>query len=111
MKYRIRYAETAKQDLTDITFAIYERSKDVDTALNFSTKLKASVRHLDEFYMSGEPIRDRNLIEYNYRYVLCGDYLSIYSVNDELKTVWIEAVLNGKSDYIKKLINRAHNQT
>lgn len=106
MIYKIQYTETAKQDLADIVLDIYAVSKDVDTAIRFVEELKASASRLDTFPFSAKPLDDTKLIHLNLRHVIAHDYLLFYKFDADANTIYIESILNGKTDYIKVLIDR-----
>ena len=106
MGYKIKFTFTAEQDLREIGFYVLDESKNLDTALNHAAKLRSSVKNLDKFPESGSNPRDRFLVNLGYKFIPEGDYLTFYKIDKNAKIIYIAAVLNGKTDYVKILKKR-----
>lgn len=104
MSYKIEFTQTAKEDLRDIALYIAEESKEISIALRFVEKLQNSVEQLKSFPLSGACPKDRVLCSFGYRFLVHKDYLTFYTVDEEKKTVYIEAVFNSKKDYTRVLL-------
>ncbi len=105
MSYEIEVTATAKQNYTDIAFYLYEESKSVDIAVKFIRELQADVERLREFPKSGALPKDRILLATDYRYLVHGNYLTFYTIDEKSKKIYISAVFNAKEDY-KRVLSR-----
>ncbi len=104
MRYEIKFTQTAKGDLRDIALYIAEESKEISIALRFVEELQNSVEQLKKFPLSGACPKDRVLCSFGYRFLVHKDYLTFYTVDENKKIVYIEAVLNSKKDYTRMLL-------
>lgn len=103
MKYNIKFTQTAKNDLRDIAIYIAEQSKEKSVATKFVEELQSKVVQHEEYPLSGAYPSDRILLSQGYRFLVHKDYLIFYTVNENLKEVYIEAVFNSKKDYMRVL--------
>jgi toxin ParE1/3/4 len=101
MSYRIKFTETAKEDLREIAFYIAEQSKDREIAKRFVGELREKCKMLDTFPEGGAVPRDRVLRSEGYRFLVHKDYLIFYTVEQENQTVYVRAIFNGKKDYMR----------
>ncbi len=106
MSYQIKFTATAKEDLKKLAIYIAEESKDREVALRFINKLRETCERLKEFPDSGANPTDRVLLALGYKFVTHNDYLLFYTVDKENKVVYINAVFNGRMDYVKLLKSR-----
>lgn len=105
MKYSIYFTAKARQDLTEIAVAVYNLSKDKVVTRNVISDVKNTVTQLADFPLSGKLPIDRNLLCLGYRYLIERDYLIFYSIDKTNNRVLINTVVNGKTDYVSKIIN------
>ncbi len=103
MSYKIEFTQTAKEDLRKIALYIVEESKEISIALQFVEELQNGVEQLKRFPLSGAYPKDRVLRSFGYRFLVHKDYLTFYTVDEEKKVVYIEAVFNSKKDYTRVL--------
>ena len=101
MKCKIKFTETAKQDLRDIAIYIAEQSKDKEIAKQFVAELREKCRILEDFPESGAIPRDRVLISNGYRFLVHDEYLLFYLYKPEENTSYIMAVFNAKRDFFR----------
>lgn len=101
MSCRIVFTDTARADLRDIAFRIADISKDKKLAVRFVKQLRAETKILEQFPESGAIPRDRVLKNSGYRFLSHKDYLLFYLYQKQENTVYILAVFNGKSDYMR----------
>ena len=94
MNFRVRYTDTAKQDLREIAIYIAEQSKEKETAKRF-------VNVLETFPESGAVPNDRVLKIQGYRFLVHKDYLIFYHYNKQEKTSYILSVFHAKRDYVR----------
>lgn len=104
MIYDLEVTATAKENYNDIALNIYEQSKSVDIAINFVRKLQADILRLKEFPNIGAFPKDRVLLSAGYRYLVCGEYLTFYTIDENVKKIYILAVFNSKEDYTRVLL-------
>ena len=107
MSYRLKMTDTAINDLREIALYIAEESQNKEIALRFIDELQSDCIKLKDHPNIGAYPMDRVLKSRGYRFLVHGEYLIFYSINEEEKNVYIEAVFNSKKDYtrvLKKMI-------
>ena len=105
-KWQIIMTDTAKGDLREIAFGVYEVSKDPDTAVNFVMELEAHCSILNSQPESGAIPKDYVLKALGYRFLVYKHYLVFYLTNPDEKTVYIQAFFNEKLDYFRYMRKR-----
>lgn len=103
MKYTLHFTYTAECDLRDIAFSVARISGSKDTAKQFVTSLRACTERLKDFPFSGARPRDRVMLSGDFRYLVHGDYLIFYTVDEINRMVKIFAIFNAKQDYARVL--------
>ena len=98
--------DTAKSDLREIAFGIYEISKDPDIAVHFVMELEEQCNILNSQPDSGAVPKDYVLKALGYRFLVYKHYLVFYITNTDEKTVSIHAVFNEKLDYFRYMRKR-----
>ena len=101
MNFRVRYTDTAKQDLREIVIYIAEQSKEKETAKRFVNELREKTKVLETFPESGAVPNDRVLKIQGYRFLVHKDYLIFYHYNEKTKTSYILSVFHAKRDYVR----------
>ena len=99
MKYLIQFTEMAKSDLRDIALYIVEQSKDKEVAKRFVKEIAEQCTILELFPLIGALPKDRALISFGYRFLMHKEYLIFYSIDENNKRVFINAIFNEKKDY------------
>ena len=97
----VRFTETAKADLREITFRIAEQSQDSTIAKSFVLELREACHRLKDFPGQGALPKDRILRSMGYRYLPYRGYLVFYLTDEQKHTVDIMAIFHEKQDYIR----------
>ena len=105
MSYELEITATAKEDFRRIAIYIAEESKSKETSLRFVGELRNCCNRLKKFPESGTNPRDRILLSNGYRFIAYKNYLIFYHIEVQHHKVYIDAVFNGKMDYIKVMKN------
>ena len=100
MKHRIKYLPDTVSDRNDIK--IYLAKYYGDTAKNFFTLLKEKIKRIREFPYSCPMFEDDS----DYRKLVVGDYLVLYMINEENKTIEIHRIFHGSQDIKRHLYVR-----
>ena len=103
MSYKVKFTDTAKEDLLNIATYIAEQSKDKATAIRFVNELRERTKQLELFPESGFLPDDRVMKSAGYRFLLHKEYLIFYYFESEESTSYILAVFNEKRDYTRFL--------
>lgn len=103
MTYNVKITDTAKNDLREIAFYIADSTKNIDIALQFINELEERCTQLCEFPNSGAYPKDRILKSSGHRFLSHKEYLIFYTIDEETKTVYINAFFNAKKDYLRVL--------
>ncbi len=101
MSCKIRFTDTAKEDLRKIAVYIAEQTKDKSVAVRFVNALRDRTKILEQFPESGSSPDDRVLKSMGYRFLVHGDYLIFYRYEPQHKTSYILAVFHSGRDYTR----------
>ena len=103
MTYAVRYAETAVQDLTEVTDYIDHVLLNPDATDHLLDTLNQEIQHLAEFPYAHAVVDDPYLKAQNIRFVSVGNYLAFYIVEEDKHIVHLVRFLYGKRDWISVL--------
>jgi len=99
---KIKYSTVAIHDMEEIGDYIAERLKNPIAALNTVNKIQNAIDGLTEFPLMGTPLSSIVEIDTDYRFLVCGNYLAFYNVQED--SVYIDRVLYGKRDHLTILL-------
>ena len=103
MKYKVQYSPEALNDLDEIWEYILLDLGNPDAAENVVNKMMDTIDALESFPERGAPLSSVVDIESNYRFVLSGNYMAFYRVEE--KMVQIDRILYQGRDYLKILFD------
>ena len=95
--YRIRLTVEAKAELDGIFRYIAEELGNPQAAAKFDDKFRDRIKRLREWPLSCPVLIHNNI----YRKLLIDKYIVFYTVDEGTKTVYIQNVIYGMSDYAK----------
>ena len=101
MSFKVKFTETAKDDLRGIAHYIATASGEKSVAINFVNELREKTRILENFPEIGASPRDRVMLSAGYRYLVHKDHLIFYRFESGEGTSYILAIFNAKRDYTK----------
>lgn len=101
MSFKVKFTDTAKDDLRDIATYIAEQSKDKKLAINFVNELRENTKILETSPESGAIPDDRIMKNSDYRFLVHKEYLIFYHYIPKDSTSYILAVFNAKRDYYR----------
>jgi plasmid stabilization system protein ParE len=101
MSYKLKFTDTANEDLRNIAFDIAFQAKDKEVAKNFIQKLRQECKILETFPNSGAMPKDRVLRSAGQRFLTHKGYLIFYTTDEVKEIVYILAVFNEKQDYMR----------
>ena len=99
MSFKVKFTDTAKEDLRNIATYIAEYSGDRNTAIRFVNELRETTKILLDFPESGAIPEDRIMKNSDYRFLVHGEYLIFYYYMPQDNTSYILSVFNSKRDY------------
>jgi len=97
----INISPQALEDLQDIRRHITDELCNPTAAKRIVAKITKAIRRLKRFPGSGSPLASHAVIQTDYRFLVCGNYLTFYRYNGA--TVIVVRVLHGKRDYLSVL--------
>ena len=103
MSHRIKYMPRAKADLTRI--GVYLSQYYRSTAKKFFTLLTEKIKRLKEFPYSCPIYEDAP----NFRKLVVSDYIVLYKVIEDTKTVEVHRIFHGSQDISRHLANERIN--
>ena len=101
MSFKVKFADTAKEDLRNIATYIAEQSKDKKIAINFVNELREKTKVLETFPECGAIPDDRTMKSFGYRFLVHKDYLVFYHYEQKENISYILAIFNAKKDYTR----------
>lgn len=105
-KWQVIMTDTARNDLREIAFGIYEASGERDTAVNFVMELEKHCEVLNSLPETGAVPKDYVLKSLGYRYLVHKHYLVFYTIDPAGNNVYIHAFFNEKLDYFRYMLKR-----
>ena len=99
---KIKYSTATIHDMEEIGDYIAETLKNPIAALNTVNKIQNAIGYLAEFPLMGTPLSSIVEIDTDYRFLVCGNYLAFYRVQED--SVYIDRVLYGRRDYLALLL-------
>jgi len=105
MKYRVKFLQTALDDLEEIVLYIAKDSKTV--AMKMHDKLVANAYRLKTFPKLGTLVPDKKMREAGFRMLIIGKYLLLYKIyGDEINFL---RVVHGAKDYPRLFESQLNN--
>jgi len=101
MSFKIKFTDTAKDDLRNIATYIAEQSGEKSIAIKFVGDLREKTKILEAFPESGSIPDDRVMKSMGYRFLVHKDYLIFYRYESSEETSYILAIFNAKRDYTR----------
>lgn len=96
----------AKNDLKEIKNYISDDLDNEIAANNTISKIIKGIRRLEAQPLMGTPLSSVIEFDTNYRFLVCGNYMVFYQVENH--TVFVTRILYGKRDYIKILFEEKY---
>jgi plasmid stabilization system protein ParE len=103
MGYKLKIAELAHNDIDEIVAYIMNELQNETAAIRFLDALDAAYVNLAENPYMYEQSRIPRLLRRGYRKIVIMNYILLYLVDEENKTVHIARLFYGKRDYAKYL--------
>lgn len=98
---KLFYSPLALQDVDGIRNYINEELNNPIAAASTINHILDNLDRLREFPEIGSPLSSIVMIETDYRFIVCGSYLSFYRCRGG--DIYIDRVLYGRRDYLKIL--------
>lgn len=98
---KLNFSPESRNDLFDIKQYITEELDSPIAAENTLKKILKTIRMLETQPFIGAPLSSIVNIDTHYRFLVCGNYLAFYYVENE--EVFIVRILYGRRDYVKIL--------
>lgn len=99
---RIEYAPEAIRDLEEVERYISNNLNSPNAAKAVVERIVKSVSQLGDFPYSGSPVASRVTVPTDLRYLVCGEYVAVYSVSSN--AVQIGRVFNRRQDFIAQIL-------
>lgn len=97
--WNVRVTAKAEDDLTKAALYIRDELGNPQAALRLVDKFDACVRDLSAQPSFRPLARDTHLARLGYRWTLAGSYMVFYTLDETTRTVYVERVLYGRSDW------------
>ncbi len=103
MKYKILETKLAQKDLEYILDYMIVSLANPSAATAFADKVEACYSNLEQMPMMYEFCHDPQLRAMGYHKVVIKNYIMIYKINEDNKTVTILRIFYGRQDYEKQI--------
>ncbi|WP_209124167.1 type II toxin-antitoxin system RelE/ParE family toxin [Alkalihalobacillus sp. BA299] len=100
---KLRINPVAKRDLYDIKEYITKELDNPTAAVNVVSKIIKDYEELKEFPLLGLKLSSKIDVETNYRYLICGNYIIFYKIDDTYVSIY--RILYSRRDYVKLLFD------
>ena len=104
----LHYSPESLSDLDEIWKYIFEDLQNPSAAQNTVDGILNSIKKLQDFSEMGPPLSSVTEVESDYRFLVCGNYLTFYRVKG--KNVHIDRILYGRRDYLHVLFDNPSNE-
>ena len=104
---KLRINPVAKKDLYDIKEYITKELDNPTAAINVVSNIIEDYEKLKEFPFLGVKLSSKIDIETNYRYLISGNYIVFYKIDDEYVSIF--RIIYSRRDYIKLLLDDEEN--
>ena len=101
---KLRLSPEAAADLKSIQTYIAKNLQNPVAARNVMNRITDGIRVLEQYAQAGFSISARTGIDTDLRILVCGVYLAVYRVEDDV--VSVARVINGRQDYITQLFGQ-----
>jgi addiction module RelE/StbE family toxin len=98
---KLYYSPLALSDLDDIWRYIHNELQSPAAALKTVSSVLDTVEKLRDFSELGPKLSSITYIDSDYRYLVCGKYITFYRVSGD--DVYIDRILYGRRDYLRIL--------
>ena len=98
---KLYYSPEALNDLDEIWEYIFEDLQNPTAAQNTVNGILNSIERLQDFSEIGPSLSSVTEVESDYRFLVCGNYLTFYRVKGE--DAYIDRILYGRRDYLRIL--------
>lgn len=102
-RYDVKLSIRAKKDLMSIVSYIKDELKEPNIAKKYAKILKTEIESLENFPQKYSIIDNEKIKDLNMRKHIIKNYIAFYRINEEKKTVNVDRIIYGASDWINKL--------
>lgn len=108
MKNKLHYTHEAQRDLDEIWNYIVSDFSNPEAAERTVNRIMDAIDQLADFAEMGASLHSVADVESDYRFLVCGNYLSFYRV--EGNEIYIDRILYGRRDYLRILFGDTSEQ-
>jgi addiction module RelE/StbE family toxin len=98
---KLSISPEAKKDLEGIKAYITEELENPIAAVNVVSRIIQRLKKIIDMPGIGTPLSSKIPFDTDYRFLVCGNYLTFYRYRDA--TVYVDRILYGRRDYVKIL--------
>lgn len=102
-KYTIKFSKKSKEDIAQIVNYISDTIKEPQIAKSYANLFFSEINSLHIFPKRNPIVKGKSLADTERRKFKVKNYVVLYLVNESEKTVFIERVVYGASDWINKI--------
>lgn len=102
-KYTIKFSKKSKEDIARIVNYISDTIKEPQIAKSYANLFFSEINSLHIFPKRNPIVKGKSLAGTERRKFIVKNYVVLYLVNESEKTVFIERVVYGASDWINKI--------
>lgn len=96
MKHKVVMTEKAASDIDGIASYMLQSGAGADTMRNFINRIYDGMENLSAFSDAGSNPRNRSLLTQGYKFIVCGQYIIFYRMEDAV--IYVADVFDSKND-------------
>ena len=100
MEYKIIIASKARSEIESIFDYINEELKNNNAAVRLKNKFKENIRGLKKMPKRYPEIEKRDKLKRFYRRIVVDNYVILFTIDDEKKSVYVAHVYYGRKNYM-----------
>ena len=102
-RYKVVISATCRNEIKNICKYIENSLFAFNASKNLLKKLDKAISNLEEYPEMYKIIKKYKNVKLEYRSVVIDNYIILYTISKESKTVYISHMYYGKSDYLNKV--------
>jgi len=101
MAYRVIISASAERDIDEIIAYVAKKLANPKAAADFADALEERYTELEAHPLMFELSRNERLAQAGYRRFVTGNYVALYTINEDVQEVIIVRIFYGRRDYEK----------
>lgn len=102
-KYKIIILPIAQEEFDNIYKYIYKELFATNAAINLKIKIQEKIKNLENNPRMYAKIKKKDNLDREYRKIIIKNYIALYTIDEERKTIYIAHCYYNARDYFNKI--------